>query len=250
LPLHVRGVRKRFGGLSAVDRVTFEVQPGEAFGVIGPNGAGKTTLLNCISGVLHIDAGEIMFGSRRIDGLRPNKLVALGMARTFQLAEHFTSFKAYEFVMLGRLRHQRRGILASALGLPAVRASERREQDNARGRLRDVGLGDICDERLSDLAYGVQKRVDLVRALAAEPKILLLDEPTSGVSPQERIGIRDSLEVAAALGITRIIVDHDVSFVTETCARALVMHYGQELALGTPAQVFQIPAVREAYLGS
>jgi ABC-type branched-subunit amino acid transport system ATPase component len=240
----------RFGGIVAVDDVSFDVAPGEAFGIVGPNGAGKTTLLNCISGVLRIATGSVALDGSRIDKLPSHRLAVLGLARTFQLAEHFKSFTAAEFVMLGRLHKQVRSVLASSLMLPSVRRTELAERAIAVRQLERFGLGDLADARLADLPYGVQKRIDIARAMAADPRILLMDEPTSGVSPGERMGIVEALAMASESGVTRIIVDHDIGFVQKTCSRLLVMHNGRTLAMGHPAAILALPEVREAYLGT
>jgi ABC-type branched-subunit amino acid transport system ATPase component len=247
----VRNVSKRFGSLVAVNDITFSVPPGETFGIVGPNGAGKTTLLNCISGLERMDSGLVHLDGVPIHEKPAHQRASIGIARTFQLAENFKSFTALDFVLLGRLRWQPGGIIGYALSAPSIRRSERREAALARRSLDQLELGHLAGEALGELPYGVQKRVDLARAMASEPKLLLLDEPTSGLSPAERKGIMDVLaQISAEWAVTRIVVDHDVAFVSKTCTRVLVMDYGEELAIGTPKEVLAIPAVQAAYLGS
>jgi branched-chain amino acid transport system ATP-binding protein len=247
--LTVSNVSKRFGGIAAVDHVSFTLSPGERFGVMGPNGAGKTTLLNCINGLMRIDDGRIELDQLPIANRPAHRVAAEGVARTFQLAEHFRTFRAVDFVMLGRLRHQVRSLARCALMLPGVRRTERAERARALEMLARFGLDGIANVWLMDLPYGVQKQVDIARALAAEPRLLLLDEPTSGVSPTERADIVEAVSMAASTGVTQLIVDHDVGFITKTCDRALVMDYGQPIALGTPREVLATAEVRQAYLG-
>lgn len=246
--LVVEDLVKRFGGLTAVAGVSFEVSEGEAFGVVGPNGAGKTTLLNCINSLVRVDSGVVVFDGRQIQNSKPHRLARHGLARTFQLAEHFKSFTAIDYVMLGRLHWQRHSIAAYALGSPRVREAEGRERRYAVEVLDRFELAQIGDVALRDLPYGIQKRVDIARVLACEPRFVLLDEPTSGVSPAEREGIVDALKVLGD-GVSRIVVDHDVSFVAATCTRILVMNHGETLALGPPSEVLGRKEVREAYLG-
>jgi branched-chain amino acid transport system ATP-binding protein len=250
--LAVRGATKRFGGLAAVSDVSFEVNQGEAFGIIGPNGAGKTTLLNCLSGALRIDSGEVRLAGERIDGYPTYKLRSRGLSRTFQLAEHFSSFRVDDFVMLGRLEQQSDSAWAAMLRLPSVRRSERSERAIAHEQLDRFGLLAVANARLGDLSYGLQKQIDVVRAVAADPRLLVLDEPTSGVSSSEREGLVEILSTMGDLGMTatRLVVDHDVGFVTRLCTRVLVMHYGKVLAVGATADVLAMPEVREAYLGT
>jgi ABC-type branched-subunit amino acid transport system ATPase component len=248
-PLRVETATKRFGGLNAVDHVSFSVDAGEVFGIVGPNGAGKSTLLNCINGLLRLDEGSIYFDDVPTAGVKPYRLAALGMARTFQLAEHFGSLTALEFVMLGRAKWQEQSLAKCALRLPRVRRSERLERDKANDLLERFRLREFAGELLSELPYGVQKRVDIVRAVASEPSLLLLDEPTSGVSAEERAEIAEALGTVTNSGVTLVVVDHDVGFITRLCARLLVMNYGQFIALGRPGEVLAIPEVREAYLG-
>jgi branched-chain amino acid transport system ATP-binding protein len=248
--LDVQDIARSFGGIKAIDGVSFSVSQGEVFGIIGPNGAGKTVLLNLINGIYGIERGSIHLGGVRIDGARAHKIAQLGIARTFQSTEQFKECRVIDYVMLGRFRHQWSSQWACALSWPGVARSEREEHRMARETLDRVGLGDAANERMSDLAYGVQKQIDVARVMAAEPKLMLLDEPTSGTNSEERFAIADLLAEASRGDTTMIIVDHDVRFLGGQCQRLMAMNYGQKLGEGTPKEVLARKDVLEAYLGA
>ena len=247
--LALDGVLRTFGGIRAVDGVSFEVKPAEILGIIGPNGAGKTALLNVIGGVYPADAGSVRLDDRRIDGLRPHQIASLHVARTFQSTEQVRDFRALDYVMLGRLRHQRTSLFACGLGLPGVRKTERAEASLALETLGRLGLRGAAVERMSELPYGIQKLVDIARVIAAEPALLLLDEPTSGTTAEERATILAVLRAVAETSVTMLVVDHDVQFISAISDRLLVMNYGKLLAEGTPSEVLARPEVIEAYIG-
>jgi branched-chain amino acid transport system ATP-binding protein len=247
--LSVRDVTVRFGGLVAVDSVSFEVTRGETFGVIGPNGAGKSTLLNGISGLVRLSGGTVHLVGEPVHGLRPDQRTRLGVGRTFQAAEVFNDFLVIDYVSLGRLRHQRASLLATALRLPSVVAAERAETRRARDNLARFGLEDVAGVALKELPYGVRKLVDLVRVLAGEPRLMLLDEPTSGTATTDRLMLAQVLAQARADGVSIVVVDHDVQFVSDSCDRLLVMDSGCDIATGEPAEVLSRPAVQAAYVG-
>jgi len=247
--LSVAHVLRTFGGIRAVDDLTFHVTPGETLGIIGPNGAGKTVLLNLINGVYAIETGTIELDGERIDGLRPHQVAALDVARTFQSTEQVRDFRAVEYVMLGRLRNQVSSIFACGLNLPMVSRSERNERRIALETLDRFGLAQVAGERMSELPYGVQKLVDIARAIASRPRLMLLDEPTSGTTSDERTSISAVLEDVAASHITLLIIDHDVSFISGVSDRLLVMNYGRLLAEGAPGEVLARTEVIDAYLG-
>jgi ABC-type branched-subunit amino acid transport system ATPase component len=247
--LSVRDVTVRFGGLVAVDSVSFEVSRGETFGVIGPNGAGKSTLLNGISGLVRLSGGTVHLVGEPVHGLRPDQRTRLGVGRTFQAAEVFNDFLVIDYVSLGRLRHQRASLLATALRLPSVVAAERAETRRARDNLARFGLADVAGVALKELPYGVRKLVDLVRVLAGEPRLMLLDEPTSGTATTDRLLLAQVLAQARADGVSIVVVDHDVQFVSDSCDRLLVMDSGSDIATGEPAEVLSRPAVQAAYVG-
>lgn len=247
--LEVRDVVRTFGGIRATDSVSFDVEHGEVLGIIGPNGAGKTVLLNLINGVYAIEQGSIALNSERIDGLLPHQIAAKGIARTFQSTEQFKEFRVIDYVMLGRFAHQYRSHFAAALSLPGVSRSERDERRRAAATLERVGLARYSDERLSELAYGVQKQVDIARAMATEPTLMLLDEPTSGTTSAERSAIATVLTQMQDSETTVVIVDHDVRFLSAQCERLVALNYGRKIAEGTPAQVLRTPEVLASYLG-
>jgi branched-chain amino acid transport system ATP-binding protein len=247
--LEVRDVTVRFGGLVAVDSVSFAVTRGETFGVIGPNGAGKSTLLNAVSGLVRLAGGTVHVAGEPVHGLRPDQRTRLGVGRTFQAAEVFNDFLVLDYVSLGRLRHQRVSLLATALRLPSMVAAERAETQRARDILARFGLEDVAGTTLKELPYGVRKLVDLVRVLSGEPRLMLLDEPTSGTAMTDRLMLARVLAEARGDGVSIVVVDHDVQFVSDSCDRLLVMDSGTEIAAGEPADVLSLPAVQAAYVG-
>jgi branched-chain amino acid transport system ATP-binding protein len=247
--LEVKDVARAFAGLRAVDGASFHVDPGEVVGVIGPNGAGKTTLLNCISGVLHINSGTITFDGRRIDRLGPSRIAAIGISRTMQLAEHFKDFNVLDFVLLGRQRFLPRSIWLAGLNAPSTVRRERREVAVVHSLLDRFDLHESADLQLGELPYGTQRLVDIVRALAAEPRLVLLDEPTSGSSLYERQTMRTHVRRIREDGVTAVVVDHDLGFVSDCCDRLVAMALGQSICAGSPADVLSHPEVIESYLG-
>ncbi len=247
--LTLSGVLRTFGGIRAVDDVSFGVAPGETLGIIGPNGAGKSVLLNVINGLYLAESGTITLDDVRIDGLRPHQITAHGVGRSFQSTEQFRDFRAAEYVMLGRMSHQRTSLFTTAVGWPGVRRSERDEVTRAEAALDRFGLAGLAFTRTGELPYGAQKLVDIARVLAAEPRLILLDEPTSGTTSVERTIISDVLEEVARSEVTMVIIDHDVSFISGISDRMLVMNYGRLLAQGTPEEVLARQDVIEAYLG-
>jgi branched-chain amino acid transport system ATP-binding protein len=240
---------RTFGGIIAVDHLSFTASAGETLGIIGPNGAGKTVLLNVINGVYPIESGEIRLDGVRIDSLRPDQIAARHVARTFQSTEQMRDFRAVDYVMLGRQRHQVQSIFACGLGLPRVRRVEAEERTLALQTLDRLGLSGVAGERMRELPYGVQKLVDIARVVASEPRLMLLDEPTSGTTSGERSSIAAVLRTVAASNVTMVVIDHDTSFISQISKRLLVMNYGRLLAAGSPAEVLARPEVIEAYLG-
>jgi branched-chain amino acid transport system ATP-binding protein len=248
--LEVDNVVRTFGGIRAIDGVTFSVDDGETLGIIGPNGAGKTVLLNLISALYRVERGSIRFDGRPIDRMSAHRLAALGIARTFQSTEQFKDFKVIEYVMLGRFYRQKKSTLACALGLPGVVRSERHERTLALDALERLGLRGTHNEAMRELAYGIQKQVDIARAMVAQPRLMLLDEPTSGTTSYERDAIARALEAVKTSQTTLVIVDHDVRFLSSQCPRLLALNYGQTIVDGTPETVLSHPRVLESYLGS
>jgi ABC-type branched-subunit amino acid transport system ATPase component len=247
--LEVRGLSVAFGGLVAVDDLTFAVASGELFGLIGPNGAGKTTLLNAVSGLAPIRAGQILLDDVRTERLRPDRVTKLGVARTFQAAEVFNDFRVTDYLLLGRFLHQPDSIMRAALRMPTARRVDRADEARALAMLADHDVAHIARDVLKELPYGMRKLVDLLRALMGDPRLLLLDEPTSGTALEDREVLSTALRAASGAGVTIVLVDHDVQFVSDLCDRVLVMNFGQKLGAGSPAEVLERPDVRAAYVG-
>ena len=248
--LEVDGLELRFGGTRAIDGVSFDVQPGELFAIIGPNGAGKTSIFNCISGVYHPQAGTIRFLGGDLIGERPDRIAKQGVARTFQNIELFDNLTVVENLMLGRHQHLDYGVLEGMLYLGRAR---RAELANRRIVEDIVDFLEIAAHRkfpVGMLPYGVKKRVELGRALAMEPKLLLLDEPVAGMKAEETEDMaRFILDIRSELDTAMILVEHDMGLVMDLADRVMVMDFGQRIALGGPKEVQADPAVIKAYLG-
>jgi branched-chain amino acid transport system ATP-binding protein len=247
--LSVQGLSKRFGGLQAVDNVSFVVAQGAIKALIGPNGAGKTTLFNLISGVLRPDSGSITFGGKTVQGLRPHQVAAKGIARTFQHIRLFPKMSALENIMVGRHLHSRAGFIAGMLNLPFTR----REQDEVAAKSREVmeflEIADLADAEATSLAYGQQRIVELARALACEPKLLLLDEPAAGLNMRETVEMSALIGRIRDLGITVFLVEHDMSLVMNISEEILVLSYGQKIADDRPLAIQKNAEVIKVYLG-
>ncbi len=247
--LEVAGVRRRFGGLQALDRVSFSVVPGQIKAIIGPNGAGKTTLFNIISGIIAPDAGDIRFAGIPIAGLPPSRVAALGVSRTFQTPSLFSHMSVLDNVMVGRHARTRQGFLASALRLPAQRREEHAIRESALRHLTDVGLADLADRPVGSLAFGQRRMVELARALATEPRLLLLDEPASGLNTRESDDLATLIRRIRDRGVTVLLVEHDMSLVMDISDSILVLHFGTPIAEGPPAAVRNDERVVSVYLG-
>ncbi|MBK1736008.1 high-affinity branched-chain amino acid ABC transporter ATP-binding protein LivG [Halorhodospira abdelmalekii] len=247
--LEVKGLSKAFGGVHAVDELDFTVEPGQIYAVIGPNGAGKTTLFNLISGIYRPDCGEIRLNDERVTNLPPEQLAARGMLRTFQHMQVCMNMSALENVMLGRHLHTVRGFWSALLRLPQLRRSEQACREQAAELLEFVGCHDYLESAASALPYGALKRLEIARALAAKPGILLLDEPAAGLNTTETAALERLIASIAADGITVVLVEHDMKLVMSISEQVLVLDYGRRLAVGTPTEVRQNPDVIAAYLG-
>jgi branched-chain amino acid transport system ATP-binding protein len=251
LLLSARDLSVRFGGVLAVNKVSFDVRRGEVFTLIGPNGAGKTTVFNLISRIYTPTSGSIAYLGQPLTAVPPHRVAGLGIARTFQNIELFEHATVLQNLLIGRhIRHPRR-LLAELAFLPAVRAAERETRRKVEEVIDFLDLQHYRDTMVAGLPYGVRKVVELARALAMEPKLLLLDEPSSGLNVEETGDMAFWIQdIRDDLGITVLMVEHDMSLVSKVSDRVLAMNQGEVLALGTPAEVQAHPGVIEAYLGS
>ena len=248
--LSLERVHRSFGGVRAVDGAGLTVAPGEVHGLIGPNGAGKTSVLNLVSGFLAPNTGRILLGGRAIQGLSPDRVAALGVARTFQNIRLFPDLSARDNVVVGQHLRRRASLAARLLALPSARAEERSAREAAVALLERVGLSDRIREHARHLSYGEQRRVEIARALASAPRLLLLDEPTAGMNPLEVRAVAALIRQVAAEGRSVLLVEHNVRLVMEVCERITVLDFGKVIAEGAPAEVSRDRAVIAAYLGS
>ena len=245
--LEAAGLTKRFGGVVAVNAVDLAISQGQAFGLIGPNGAGKTTLINLISGHLRADAGAIRLAGADVTGAPPHALTARGIARTFQGVRLFKGLSAIENVLVGRHVRMRSDALRR---LWPRGAPDRADRDRARALLGRVGLSRRAEALAGELSYGDQRRLEIARALASEPRLLMLDEPAAGMNPAETGRLRELIRALVDEGLTILLIEHDVRLVMGTCERIAVLSFGRKIAEGEPAEIQGSAVVREAYLGS
>jgi ABC-type branched-subunit amino acid transport system ATPase component len=247
--LQVRGMTKRFGGLIALEDVGFELHAGEVLGVIGPNGAGKSTMFNMIAGALPADAGSVRLDAVELLGLPAHAIAARGLMRTFQHNKLFPGMTLLENVLVGAHTRMRASVGAALLGLRQAREEERAQLARALELLSFVGLADARNTEVSALSFGQGRLVEVARALAGEPRVILFDEPAAGLTPLEMARLADIIRGISARGIGVLLIDHDMSFLLPLAVRVVVLNFGHKIAEGTPQAIRRDAAVREAYLG-
>ena len=248
--LEVAGISKNFGGLAALSDVSLHIQHNEIYGLIGPNGAGKTTLFNIITGLYQFDRGNFTFDGVTYSRCKPHLLAHAGIARTFQNIRLFANMSALENVMVGRHLRTRAGVFGALLRNSATRNEERAIAKRAHELLRYVGIQCTPHTLAKNLSYGEQRRLEIARALATEPKLLALDEPAAGMNATETASLKTLLQTLRADGITVLLIEHDVKLIMDLCDRVTVLDYGKKIAEGVPQEVRNNSAVIEAYLGT